>query len=117
MLDCCEIENAIKCVARRMHNATGYEFEAEFLDADNFICNCVVKDDALTAEEYASELAEIATLMLNKLYPRIAKGEEWHCHSEPNYWSKDAVGESYEVDFDDLAEGDVVQFQIYESQI
>ena len=26
-------------------------------------------------------------------------------------------GESFEVDFDDLAEGDVVQFQIYESQI
>lgn len=118
MLDCCEIENAIKCVARRMHNATGYEFEAEFLDADNFICNCVVKDDALTAEEYASELADIATLMLNKLYPRVAKGEGWHCNSEPNYWARyGAGGESCEVDFDDLDEGDVVQFQIYGSQI
>ena len=76
-----------------------------------------MKDDVSTAEGYASGLAEIATLMLNKLYPRVAKGECWHCHSEPNYWAKDDVGESYEVDFDELTEGDVVQFQIYESQI
>ena len=118
MMDATEIENAIQCIARCMGISTGYEFVAEFLDGDDFIVNCVVKDDASTAEGYASDLAEIATLMLNKLYPRVAKGECWHCHSEPNYWSKDAVGgESFEVDFDDLAEGDVVQFQIYESQI
>lgn len=117
-MDAIEVENAIQCVARRMAIATGYEFIAEFLDGDNFIVNCIVKDDALVAEGYASDLADIATLMLNKLYPRVAKGECWHCHSEPNYWAKDAVGgESYEVDFDDLAEGDAVQFQIYESQI
>ena len=116
-MDATEIENAIQCIARYMGISTGYEFVAEFLDGDDFIVNCVVKDDASTAEGYASDLAEIATLMLNKLYPRVAKGECWHCHSEPNYWAKDDVGESYEVDFDELTEGDVVQFQIYESQI